>query len=41
MKKVVQSEFKLGLTFMITDLVCQIQMICLRETKVIELKSNA
>lgn len=38
-KKVVKSEFEVGLHFMVPD-VYKFQMICLRKTKVIEQKSN-
>jgi hypothetical protein len=41
MKKVVKSEIELGLPFLGPDLVCKFQMICLKETKIIDRKSNA
>ena len=40
MKKVIKSKIKLGLPFMVTDLVYKFQMICLQGKKLIERKPN-
>jgi len=41
LKKVFKSEIKLGLSFLVPDLVHEFQMICIKETLVIERKPNA